>query len=107
MKVDYFLFLFIAVLEELVKVAPDLNPFHREKEIMEYRLEQAYEDILAYKKQVFRHYVGSQTWDDYYNSKSSKSAMATMDFGMKWLPEKHRETSVEYFAKVSIFLVEF
>ena len=84
-------------------VAPGMNPFQREKEIIDYKLEHAKEDILAYKRQVFRHYVGSQTWDNYYDLNSSKRAMATMDFGMKWLPEKHRETSIEYFAKVSIF----
>ena len=89
----------IAILEELIEVAPDMDPL--DKEIILYDLEHANMDILAYKKQVFRHYVGSQTWDKYHNTKTLKCAMATMDFGMKWLPQKHRETSIEYFAKVS------
>ena len=91
----------ITILEELLEVVPGMDTFQHEKDMIEYDLENASKDIQAYKKQVFRHYVGSQTWDKYYNTKTLKCAMATMDFGMKWLPQKHRETSIEYFAKVS------
>ena len=94
------------VLKELVNAAAPLMDA-KEKEILDYDLDNSENDIHAYKKQIFRHFVGSQTWDKYYAMKSPTQVMGTMDFGMKWIPEYHREDSSQYFGKVSRYLVLF
>ena len=68
-------------------------------QILEYDMEKAKNDIALYKKQVFRHYVGSQAWEKYFLD-FTNMAMGTMDWGMKVIPETHREDSTQWFGKV-------
>ena len=61
-------------------------------------MEKSKTDIAAYKKQVFRHYVGTQAWEKYFLDITNK-AMATTDWGMKVPPETHRETTTMWYGK--------
>ena len=86
------------ILDELIKNAP-LEEEGLQKQILEYDMDKAKTNINLYKKQVFRHYVGSQTWDKYF-LELTNMAMGTMDWGMKVPPETHREDSLMWFGKV-------
>ena len=63
------------------------------------KMKEALANIIAHKKQIFRHWVGSKTWDQYYKDKNPKRAIVKMDFAMKFLPQKARETQTEWYAK--------
>ena len=62
-------------------------------------MEKGKESIIAYKKQVFRHYVSSGTWAKYYRHRKKNQVYVVMDFAMKWLEKVGRETQPEWFAK--------
>ena len=88
------------ILDELIKKVPIEDELA--KQVLEYDMEKAKDDISLYKKQVFRHYVGSQAWEKYfqYSSDFTNMAMGTMDWGMKVLPETHREDTTGWYGKV-------
>ena len=93
------------ILDELIKKArfeEDLQ-----KEVLEYDMEKAKTNIALYKKQVFRHYVGSQAWEKYFLDNDTNMAMGTMDWGMKVIPETHREDSTQWFGKVRDLILSF
>ena len=43
-------------------------------------MEKGKESIIAYKKQVFRHYVSSGTWAKYYQQRKKKSSLCCNGF---------------------------
>ena len=58
--------------------------------------------VYAYKKQVFRHYVGSKRWNNYFQEKKTNRVHVNMDFAMKWVKKVPRETQPEWFGKDGI-----
>ena len=85
------------ILEGLIEKAPIGNDL--ERQILEYDMEKSKNNITAYKRQVFRHYVGSQAWEKYFLD-SLNMAMRQIDWGMKWIPQLTREMSTEWYGKV-------
>ena len=92
------------ILDGLIKKAPIEEELC--KQVLEYDMDKAKNDIALYKKQVFRHYVGTQAWEKYFLDKINM-AMATTDWGMKVPPETHRETTTMWYGKVRNFILPF
>ena len=92
------------ILEGLIEKAPIGNDL--ERQILEYDMEKSKNNITAYKRQVFRHYVGSQAWEKYFLD-SSNMAMGQIDWGMKWIPQLTREMSTEWYGKVRNLIFSF
>ena len=93
-----------ALLEELLEEAKDnFTELEFQRKSKETKDSQEY--IASYKKQVYRHWVGSKRWDQYYKDKNPKRAMAKMDFAMKAVLEKARETQSEWFGKLEVLLM--
>ena len=82
------------LLEEAKDNFTDLEYNRRSKKMKDSR-----EYIVSYKKQVFRNWVSSKRWDQYYKDKNPKRAIAKMDFAMRMLLQKARETQGEFFCK--------
>ena len=80
-------------LEKLIdEIKDDLSDItYRE---MRHDTAKAFEDIQLYKKQVMRNVVSSSTWEEHYKRCSKSLDMITIDFAMKCLPRKARETQV-------------
>ena len=93
-----------ALLEELLEEAKD-NFTELEFQRKSKKAKDSQEYIASYKKQVYRHWVGSKRWDQYYKDKNPKRAMAKMDFAMKAVLEKARETQSEWFGKLEVLLM--
>ena len=92
------------LLEELLEEAKD-NFTELEFQRKSKKAKDSQEYIASYKKQVYRHWVGSKKWDQYYKDKNPKRAMAKMDFAMKAVLEKARETQSEWFGKFEVLLM--
>ena len=92
----------VEILKELVAVAPHLQG--RQLEIVEDDMDKGKKAVEAYKKQVFRHYVGSHTWNQNFKlaKKYKKRAMVIADYGMKWEPKYNHETSIQHFGKKAL-----
>ena len=92
----------VEVLKELVAVAPHLQG--RQLEIVEDDMDKGKKAVEAYKRQVFRHYVGSHTWNQNFKlaKKYKKRAMVIADYGMKWEPKYNHETSIQHFGKKAL-----
>ena len=91
----------LSVLKDLIEVAPNLEDLDRR--ILEHDRNNGEKAIEEYKKQMFCHFVSSQTWNKYFTTWASvKRVMAVIDFGMKWEPQYHRETSTQHFGKKAL-----
>ena len=91
----------LSVLKDLIEMAPNLEDLDRR--ILEHDRNHGEKAIEEYKKQMFCHFVSSQTWNKYFTTWASvKRVMAVIDFGMKWEPQYHRETSTQHFGKKAL-----
>ena len=62
-------------------------------------LEKGSAHVYSYNKQVFCYWVGSRTWNKYYQGKNKNLVLVTMDYAIKWLQKVPRETQPEWLQK--------
>ena len=97
----------VQALEGLLKTLSDSNqmPEKLSYEEARYDLHNCHRKVVNVMKHLMRNQVSQSEWENLLHQKVSSRVFLTMDWAMKGLPKKYRESTKDWYGQVSIVLI--